>query len=228
MTDQNFKTSFIPTKPIQPISKGGGLGVSSGNFLNIITLVIFLISIAASGGVFAYKILLQKNDEKGIKALEEAKQTFNIPLVNEADKLNSRIMSVKVLLNNHLSPSKLFDLLESHTLKTIQFNNLSIIKESDGTFKISATGIANRYNDASGYEAIILQSKEYSSFLQDVLFTGVQPTQQGSVSFILDAKVDKKLIEYKNKIEDSNIEINDDETSDGESFEFPDQTDNSN
>jgi hypothetical protein len=228
MTDQNFKTSFIPTKPIQPISKGGGLGVSSGNFLNIITLIIFLISIVASGGVFVYKTLLQKADQKGIDQLEDAKQAFNIPLVNEADKLNNRIIAVKILLDNHLSPSKLFDLLEQHTLKTIQFNNLSIIGESDGAFKISATGIASSYKGASGYEAIILQSKEYSGFLQDVLFTGIQPTQLGGVSFTLDAKVDNGLIAYKNKIVDSDIIIENNSTTEGESFEFPDNTINSN
>ncbi len=200
MTDQNFKTSFIPTKPIQPVSKGGGLGVSSGNFLNIIALIIFLISITISGGIFIYRILLEKQVSSQITQLETVRKSLDSPLVSEADRLNTRIESVKILLQNHVSPSEIFYLLEQSTLKTVQFIALNYKSESDGSIKISSTGKANNY------EAVVLQSRKYgeTGYFRDVLFSNLQADQQGGVTFNLDITVDKQLVLYKNRLQREN------------------------
>ncbi len=228
MTDQNFKTSFIPTKPIQPVSRGGRLGGGHGNFLNIITLGIFILSIVLSGGVFGYKFILEKNYDDGIEELENVKKSLDTPLVNEADRLNNRINSVKSIFDSHLAPSRLITLLESKTLKTIQFNSLSFRKEADGSFKITADGIANDYG------SIVAQSEQYgkTTFLKDVLFSGLQPNSQGGVNFVLDAIVDQPLISFKKKVEDLNsgtpTEPVSNSPSKGDSFEFPNGTSTNN
>ena len=224
MTDQNFKTSFIPTKPIQTVSKGGKLGISKGNFLNILTLGIFLVTIVITGGVVIYKIYLQKQVSNQIVQLEGARAALDSPLVTEADRLNTRMKNVVSLLDEHLAPSELFALLEKKTLKTVQFNDLTYTVEADGKVKIEASG------SASSYEAIVSQSQEYgkSTYLKDILFTDLQPSQTGGVSFNLSGTVDGDLVLYKNRIENEKVEdevVEEAETvSEGESFEFPQET----
>ncbi|HRY31271.1 MAG TPA: hypothetical protein P5328_02695 [Candidatus Paceibacterota bacterium] len=221
MTDQNFKTSFIPSKPIQPVSRGGGLGRGHGSLPNVVTLIIFLLSIVTSGVVFGYRVFLEKQVAGQIAQLETVRKTLDSPLVNEADRLNTRIESVKNLLQDHLAPSEIFNLLEQSTLKTVQFRNMTYTAESDGTIKISANGVA------SGYEAIVLQSEQYgkTGYLRDVLFTNLQPAQQGGgVTFSLAAALDKSLVLYKSRIkrESGSVEeTNSDEPDSGDSFEFP-------
>ncbi len=224
MTDQNFKTSFIPAKPIQPVSKGGGLGMSRGNFLNIITLVMFLISAVVWASFYFYEIYLEKQIAKQNNQLDEVKKTLVSELVNEAYKLNTRMESVKVLLYNHISPSEIFNLLEKSTLKTVQFNNFTFKVESDGTIKIEAAGAAN------SYESIVLQSEKYgkTGYLRNVLFSGLQPSQGGGVNFELTATVDRDLVLYRGRLsreENSTDSVeSQDNISEGESFEFPNQS----
>lgn len=198
MADQNFKTSFIPSKPIQPVTRGGELGVNRGsNFLTIITIVIFLATCVVSGGVYFYKITLEKSVEGQIAELQKIKSTLDPSIVGDSDRLNTKINAIKELLENHVAPSEILALLEEHTLKTLNFDTFTYKKEDSSNISISAVG------QAKGFETIVLQSDKYSatSFLRNILFSGLQPNQQtAGVRFNLSGNVDPKLILYRDKL----------------------------
>jgi len=227
MEDQNFKTSFIPTKPIQPVTRGGDLGrTSGGNFLTVITIVIFVATLLASAGVFGYRWTLDRKVNNQIAELEKVKESLNSPLINEADRLNSRIESVKSLLAKHVAPDQIFSLLEQTTLQTVKFDNLSYQQEADGVIKINAAG------QALGFQSIVLQSDQYgdTGYLRNILFSGLQPNSQGGgVNFNLQGTVDNQLVLYRTKLTKENNATTTDsgtgtdtDNSGGDSFEFPD------
>lgn len=233
MADQNFKTSFIPTKPIQPVSKGGNLGrTGHTDFLNLLTLIIFLAMAVVAGGVFVYKIQLESKVNTQLAELEAVRKTLDSPLINEADRLNTRIESVKVLLQNHLAPSELFALLEKTTLKTVQFINLNYVVDVDSVIRVIADG------QALGYESIVLQSQQYgdTTYLRNILFSGLQPNLVlGGINYDLDGTVDGQLILYRKRLDRESsapaatTQPDNSSSAEGESFEFPDaETTNNN
>lgn len=226
MADKDFKTSFIPNKPVQAVSRGGGLGKKSGgSFLTAVTTVIFLAVLVIAAGVYLYGLSLQKQIANQERALAEAQAAFNPAFIAEAVRLNDRIESVKKLLANHKSPSQIFELMEETTLRTVQFTSLSYSTDEEGTIKIEADGAA------AGFESVVLQSDGYGAtgYLRDILFSGLQNNTTGGVSFDLAGTVDPQLVLFRNSITSgsSNAGMNDTNSgnnngaSDVNSFENP-------
>ncbi|HMP67280.1 MAG TPA: hypothetical protein PKA60_00840 [Candidatus Paceibacterota bacterium] len=195
MPEQNFKTSFIPSKPIQPIKKGGNLGGGSGfgSIINIIAIVIFLSTIVVSVGVYVYKISLNNVIEKQNEEFIAIRALLDSPVIKDADRLNTKINNIKLILENHIAPSEILELLQSTTRQTLKFDTLTYKRESPTGASIVIAG------QAKGFETIVLQSDSYSKtrLLKDVLFTGLQPGNDGvGVRFNLSAIVDNDLILY--------------------------------
>lgn len=193
MPETKFTTSFIPKKPVVTASKGGKIKKGGTGFFSLITFFIFIVAIVGFGAVFFYEINLKNQKEAQIVNLQKAREFFDPEFVSEANRLNSRLLGVKELINKHTSPSQIFALFEIDTLKTVRFNSMSFGSTADGKISVSASGIAR------GFESIVLQSDRYgkSGYLRDVIFSGLQPNAQGFVSFTFQGTVDPKLINYR-------------------------------
>ncbi|HMO78918.1 MAG TPA: hypothetical protein PJ997_02445 [Candidatus Paceibacterota bacterium] len=198
MTEQNFKTSFIPSKPIQPIKKGGDLPHDRGSsILTIISTVIFLSVLVISGGVYVYKISLDSKVKEQFERIKQIEANLEPPFVKDATRMNSKIKNIKFLFENHVAPSQMIALLERATRATLQFNSFSYKRDADGSALVTING------QARGFETIVLQSDSYSQtkFMKDILFTGLQPGDQDrGVRFNLTTIVDRALISYKEKV----------------------------
>ena len=196
MPQTKFTTSFIPKKPIQTASKGGVIKKRGMGFFSLISFIIFVLAILGFAGVFFYKINLKNQKDSQIANLQKAKEFFDPEFISEANRLNDRLLGVKELLNKHTSPSQIFDLFETYTLGTVRFSNLQLSIGEGGVVTASASGIAR------GFESIVLQSDEYgkSGFLRDVIFSGLQPNQEGLVSFTFQSTIDADLIYYRNTL----------------------------
>lgn len=202
MPENNFKTSFIPSKPIQAVNKGGQLrGNRGSNFMTTITLVIFFATLIVAGGVYFYGIQRKNTIEDQKMKLLDAQNSFDPDFVSSATLLNNRIESVKKLLANHKSPSQIFTVLEDTTLTSLQFTSLDYSVGEEGTILITAKGLAN------DFETVVLQSDNYgkTGLLRDILFSGLQNTQQG-VSFDLEGTVEDQLVLYRNSLSSKNIQ----------------------
>lgn len=196
------KTSFIPKKPSETISTNVGVSTSSKKsvsktIFSLVANIIFIATLVAVGGVYFYYFTLTQKIETQVASLKKAKEELEDRFITDASRLNLRINSAIELLDNHLSPSSLFTLLESYTLQTVSFSNFSFTDTKDGNILIKGSG------DAKRFESIVLQSDAFgeSSFIRGVLFSDLNPNiDRGVIEFTFTATLDPSLILYKNSL----------------------------
>ncbi len=191
--DQNFQTSFIPKKPViherteakRPI---GLLAVFSG-----LVLVSVLV---AYGGVYFYKNSLTQSIQSKQKALELARNRFEPGRLSELKTLDRRIKAAGSILENHVSPSPIFKILEDTTMKTIRYTSFSYELKENKTVFVKLTGEAN------GYRSIALQSDLLSENkdILDPVFSNLALDTKGNVLFDLTFSVDSGLVSYKENL----------------------------
>jgi hypothetical protein len=180
------ETSFIPKKTIPKTAEKGG----TISFFLLISVIIFITSIAILGGTFLYKGFLVKGLEESASILEKEKGGFKPALIEELTRLDARIESTKIVLNKHLNLPALFEFLEENTLKSIQFETFDYIFKSEDSITINTKGIARNY------ASVALQSDIFgdSKYIQNPIFSKLNVNRQGSVTFNFTASIDSRLI----------------------------------
>lgn len=208
MPETKFTTSFIPKKPIESVGKGGRIKRSSNNLFMIIAMFVFVVALVATAGVFLYEIKLKGDIEDQKINLAQAAKELDREFIDEAVRLNERIKGVEELLDNHLSPSQIFAILEEKTVQTVRFKDLNFNFNGDGDLVLDGKGVA------ASFESIIQQSDEYGDkgYLRDVLFSSLQNEEGGLVSFSFNSTVNPELILYLNALPEitETFQINDD------------------
>jgi hypothetical protein len=183
-------TSFIPKKPLDTgavsYHESGGVG-----FLFFIALFIFIASLVAAGGVFAWKNYLSAAIGSDSKSLQEAEGAFDPSTINDLVRLDSRINNAETLLQSHVAPSAIFNFLSQQTLQNVQFTSFTYALQADNSASIVLQG------QADSFSTVALQSDQFSAstMLKDVVFSSIQTTT-GGVSFSVTATVDPSLINY--------------------------------
>lgn len=234
MPEQKFKTSFIPNKPVQPVKKGGVLVKNkASNLVLIITIVIFLGTMIVYGGSLYLVSQQNREIESQKEQIKNAQNLFEQGFIDEASRLDQRIKTITLLLENHVAPTQIFELLEAKTLSTIGFDKLTYKHEEDGIISLEATGVAR------GYESLVQQSDRYgeaNNFLRDILFSDFQnqePLSEEDLStgkiFKLSGKIDPKLVSYVEALTNNfNLQLGNQDSAppeepdnSGDSFEFP-------
>lgn len=203
--ETQFKTSFIPKKPITTSVDLKTTGVSprkaGSAIFAFIATIIFIASLVAYGATFAWQFKLKKDIANQVASLQTAKKEFDERFVQDAARLNVRIQEGSRILDNHVSPSSLYALLEEYTLQTVSFKQFSFVDNADGTLTISGDG------DALRYESIVLQSDAFgrSGFLRNVIFTDLRPNEDlQTIGFSFEATLDPRLILYRNSLPATN------------------------
>ncbi len=189
-----FTTSFIPKKPLTPAVEGYK---SSSSYLTIVTVAIFLGTLVFGGGLFIYKISVEREIASQLDQLKKVKSEFDVNFIKEATRLNTKINAVKILIDKHQAPSAVFELLQETTLATVRFNNFKYSTDkTKGNINIDASGVG------LGYPSIVLQSDEFgkTGALKDVVFSSVQPSESGLVSFSFKSGIDPTLVLYRKNL----------------------------
>lgn len=195
--EPKFKTSFIPKKPISVSAQPGVVRSSGGfNFFTLLAVVLFLATIVFGAGVYIYKARLNSVIEGQISSLETVHNQFDSQFISQATRLSNRISAANEILDDHIAPSEIFRLFEERTLKTIEFNDFSFNDGVEGGIEVSATG------KGDSFRSIVLQSDEFgkSGVLKDVLFSDLQPTEGGDVTFSFKAMLDPTFILYRKNV----------------------------
>jgi hypothetical protein len=199
--ETQFKTSFIPKRPIETSvdlrSSGNAPRRVGATIFSLIGTIIFLATLGGYGATFVWQFKLKNDISNQISSLQTAKKEFDERFVQEAARLNVRIQEGSRILDNHVSPSSLYSLLEEYTLQTVGFRQFSFIDNQDGTLGIRGSG------DAVRYESIVLQSDAFgkSGFLRNVIFTDLRPSEDTqNVGFSFEATLDPRLVLYRNSL----------------------------
>ncbi len=184
-------TSFIPKKPLASTTPSLYKRKTVPLF-TLISVVIFIISLAAAGGTFLYKEYLKQSldDKKASLARNRAK--FDPAKIEELKRLDVRIEHSKKLLSNHLAFTTFFDLLGDATLKNVQYKSLNLQTSAEGSIAIDIKGVAKNY------ASVALQSDEFAKTkgMQDVLISDLSLDQIGNVGFSVKANIDPDVFRY--------------------------------
>lgn len=186
--DPQVSTSFIPKAALTAEkARGGGVGL-----FFLISLLIFIISIIAAGGAFAYTGILNTKLASQKASLTLQQGAFDPATINDLLRLDSRITQAKQLLNQHVAPSAIFTFLAQNTLVNVQFTSFTYSLNDDGSASIELDGITD------SFATIALQSDALgaSSALKDVIFSDIGVDQTGRVTFTVSATVEPDLISY--------------------------------
>ena len=197
--DQDFQTSFIPKKPMIEERASS----SSVSLFTIVSIFIFASIILASGGLYFYKRILEKNIIKMEDDLNLAQARFEPSKILQLQVLDNRLIASNEILSKHIVVSPIFKVLQEVTLKNISYTKFSYdFNDSSKNNKvaISMTGIAK------GYQSIALQSDIFAKYkyLIDPVFSNLLLDDKGNVIFDLDFSVDSNFVDYKKVVDSTN------------------------
>lgn len=171
--DTRFRTSFVPKKAlaVQTVGAKGG----TINLFFALGTILFVLALVGSGGVYLYKVLLEKSiDEKSI-ALEKAKKAFEPSFIEVAKRFDSRLDAARQVLSQHTSATPVFNFLSANTLRTIRFTDFAY-SYGEGNPTIALKGEAKGKDSAAGYASIALQSDVFleNDDVVDPVFSGLK------------------------------------------------------
>jgi hypothetical protein len=194
--ETKFQTSFIPKQPVteSPIRTSGG------NFLFLLSFVVFMVSIAIAGAAFLYNQLIDNNIAKGNASLQKDEAALDPTTIQELTRLNDRINAAQLLLKQHIAFSNFFGALERSTLRNVSFKSFSYVYGGGDKISITMQGVAGRVTGSS-YETVALQAKEFTNpelrnVFRSPLLTDVGLDAQGNSSFSFSASLDPLLISF--------------------------------
>jgi hypothetical protein len=195
--DPQVQSSFIPKKSldISASRREGSFGL-----LFLIALLVFIASIIAAGGSFAYTQYLNSAIASKAQSLALAEGAFDPGTIQDLVRLDSRLNQSKTLLASHAAVSGVFALLSQQTLANVSFSNFEYDLNPDGTAKISMTGTADSFS------TVALQSDQFggTKSLKDVVFSGITVNTDGSVGFTVSATVDSSVLAYMSSLSTGN------------------------
>jgi hypothetical protein len=197
--DPQVSTSFIPKKNFDTGSSRSG-GSGGVGLLVLLSILIFVAALALAGGIFAYQKLLTQSIASKSASLKANEDAYNLTVIQELVRADSRINEAEVLLNKHVAPSEIFSFLSLQTLEKVQFTSFEYSLKADGTTDINLKGLADSFS------TIALQSDQFgaSKILKDVVFSEVNlDSTTGKVTFSVAATVAPSLILYTNALSGS-------------------------
>lgn len=189
----DVQTSFIPKRTLDTNPR-----IERADTVSIFTLLsvlIFFLSVAAAGGVF----LWQKNLEKQIADVKSViireKDSFSVEDINQLDQLEKRLISGQQLLDSKLYTSRIFNLLNENTIKTVRFTKLTVdpsTVEKD-KLKITVSG------QAKDYASLALQAHIFSGLSDSFIeydFSNLTLDLAGNVTFDMNATFAKDSLVF--------------------------------
>ena len=196
--EPKIKSSFIPKTPVTSstavsrtrLSRGGGV-------LFTFSLVIFLLTFAGWGAVFGYNLLLEKTIEEKSILLEQERVAFEPSLIEELLRLDERFTVAESLLQAHLAPSVLFEILSRNTLRTVQFNELTYTWLPDGRVALSMNGTARNFASL----ALQADAFDLESAIRNPIFSDFGLDEFGNVTFVVESEINPLALSYIDLVE---------------------------
>lgn len=193
--EQNFQTSFIPKKPIMTEERPASSGKKPVGLLTLISIFIFLAVVLATGGLYLYKNMLQKNIIEMDANLALAKERFEPAKINQLQVLGKRLSAANQILSKHIAISPIFESLQESTMKTIRYTDFNYEFSNDKSSRI----IVTMSGQAIGYRSIALQADllAENKNIIDPTFSNLTLDEKGNVLFDLEFSVDPSFVDYR-------------------------------
>ena len=192
--DSKFQTSFIPKSSFD---EGGKVKNKTPiSILSVIATVTIIIALLGAGGVFGYKILLERQAEAKRDELMGKQDALNYGDIEEVSTVDNKLKVASSLLEKHTAVSNFFGVLERNTLTNVRFTDFTFSYLANDTVAVSMKGIARNFGVVAKQEERFATSDEIKQHFRNPIFSNFSLDASGNVSFSLLTTVDKKLISY--------------------------------
>lgn len=190
--DQVPQSSFIPRQSGNMVAQPPRRKRGRLNLLSFFALVCFFGSIILAMGAFFLErghenALREKKDE-----LTRIEEQFDLDSIDNVRALDTRIRTTEYLIDNHISPSVLLDLLQRNTQEEIQFTMFQFARRPSNNVSVTMLGVAPRFN------TVAKQAQRFAddSFFSHVIFSDLDKPEPQYVSFKVDLDISKEAIAY--------------------------------
>ena len=191
------RASFIPKKPIAGSAPGVRSSQGSrqriGGLFNTLAILLLVAALGVSAGAFGYIRFLEHSLAEKDTTLERMRTSFEPALIQELQRLDTRIESVTALLGRYQAPTKIFDMLERRTLEGVRFSNLAFTAAGSEQVVLVLDG------EAQSFAAVALQAEEFKkeTLLYDPIFSDFGVNNQGNAVFKVVAVLDPSLLSFE-------------------------------
>lgn len=200
MENNSFQTSFIPKRPINTTSGSSissrDTGKNSNPFV-IFSIIILILTILATGGLYLYKSALIKQRDNLSVNLEKVKNSFDQKTIGDLELFNKRISASREILNNHVVLSPMFKLLGDLTIPSIQYTKFSN-SSTDKGFTVVMSGVAPDYQSIASQANVF--NGDNGRLFKNVVFSNLNKDLNNRVTFDVTFNVDPSLLSYQNNI----------------------------
>lgn len=203
--ETEFRTTFIPKKPIVPQSTQTQIPVSKpvGIFF-VIAVIIFVVSLIIAGSAYGYKAYLQKDVADLSNQLTIVQRNLDPNTIKEFTVMDKRLRNSETLLNQHIVTSPLFSVLGATTLPTVRYTKMDMSFNEAGDLAVTMSG------ESDGYRSIALQSQALAqnATLNDTIFSNFTVTPKGRVSFDVAFVIPKTDLVFTKNLDKNPAPIN--------------------
>ncbi len=167
-------------------------------------VIVFVISLGAVGGAYAWKQYLIAAQASYKTQLAEREKQFNIDLIEQLKRVNIQIDLAKQLLTNHLAISQVFDVISHFTAESSRFLSLDLsvpTNQSDGV-KISMKGYGKNFQSVAFQSDVLGQLELYGlrKIVKNPILSDPTLDGTGTVSFGFTATVDPSTLSYSRSV----------------------------
>lgn len=191
--ENSFQTSFIPKKPVDDVIKRK----HHTDLFTVISILLLVITILASGSLYVYKVYLEKNKESLSSSLEKSRVSFEEETIKQLESFDKRASSAKEILANHKVVTPLFTLLEDITIPNVQYTKFTKESTKEGT-TIKIEGVSKDYGSIAVQSDIFNSTK--GRFFDNIVFSDLLKGTDGLVNFKLSFTVNPDLLSYEKSL----------------------------
>lgn len=190
--DQVPQSSFIPRQTGNAVLEPPRRRRGRLNLLSFFSLVSFFGALMLSVGVFLLKQTNVEMLESRKQELSERRNLFKQDDIESIRQLDTQIRTATYLLDGHVAPSVLLDLLERTTQDEIQYTDFAFARRPSGSVSVTMTGIAPRFN------TVARQAMRFAdeNFFRRVIFSGLDKPIPEYVTFEVNFDIAKDAIAY--------------------------------
>ena len=161
---------------------------SFDSFAYVILGVVFALAI----GIFIYGRILASNKTAKDAALASAQAAIDPIIVEDFVRLRNRLSSGLTLMNGHSAFSGFFSVLERVLPASVRFSSLQLEMNDSGVPKVNGTGVAKSFNAL----AVASNALAADGHIKDAIFSNINVSRDGTVSFALSATIDPKILVF--------------------------------
>jgi hypothetical protein len=171
----------------------------------LLAVILFILSISGAAFTLIWKNVLSKTQQDYIDTLTKNEREFKPDTIEMLSAVNKKIDTSEQLLNNHLAPVEIFNIVGQLTAEHIRFSSLEFtapITKKDGVI-ITMRGEGNSFKDIAFQSDVFGQSVQYGTnkVIKNPILSDLGVNQNGNISFTFTTNIDAGDISYAKVLE---------------------------